>query len=88
MDIKDKLTLEDKQVLTNLALECQVLESLLHRSKVIMDAKAKEILARQGLSPQLYGLKFNPSQDMWEAELKDGALIVPNREMRRKVERN
>lgn len=87
MDIKDKLTPEEKQQIGGLAIECQVLNNLLQERKAILDNKAKEILARNGLSPQLYNLKFNPGQDLWEAELKGGALIVPNRETRRAIEK-
>ncbi len=87
MDIKDKLTEQDKQQLGCLALECQVLSNLLKERQVAIENKAKEILAKNGLSPELYALKFNPNQDLWEADLKEGALIVPNRETRRAIER-
>jgi hypothetical protein len=83
MDIKDKLTEQDKQILGSLALECELLDNLLKERQTIMQNKAKEILAKNGLSPTLYGLTFNPSQGLWEANLKEGALIVPNRETRR-----
>ena len=87
MDIKDKLTQEDKQQLANLAVECGVLNNLLNERKATMNNKAAEILAKNGLSPELYVLKFNPGQDLWEAELKEGALLLPNRETRRAIER-
>lgn len=85
MDIKDKLTEQDKQQIANLSLECQVLNNLLKQHNAILGQKANEILAKNGLSPQTYALKFNPSQDLWEAVLKEGALIVPNRETRRSM---
>lgn len=83
MDIKDKISPEDKQQIGSLAIECQVLNNLLQQKNAIFQEKGKEILAKNGLSPERYALKFNPSQDLWEAELKQGALILPNREMRR-----
>lgn len=87
MDIKDKFTPQEKGQIASLVIECQVLESLLKERSAILQKKANDILARNGLSPQLYDLKVNPSQDIWEAELKEGALVVPNREMRRAIER-
>lgn len=88
MDIRDKVSPEDKGQVVNLILECQVLNKLLKEHQTILENKAKEILARNGLSPQSYDLKCNPSQDLWQAELKEGALILPNREERRALKRN
>lgn len=88
MDIKDKLTQEDKQQIADLTLECQVLANVLKAHDAILKQKVNEILARNGLSPGLYHLKFNPGQDLWEAELKEGGLILPNRETRRAINRN
>ena len=87
MDIKDKLTLEDKQQMAGLTLECQVLSNLLKQRNAMFQDKIKEILTKLNLSPELYGLKFNQGQDLWEAVLLEGALIVPNRETRRELER-
>jgi len=87
MDIKDKLTPEEKQQIGGLVVECQVLNNLLQERSSILESKAKEILAKNGLSPQLYNLIFNPSQDLWEAKLKEEALVIPNRETRRAVEK-
>ena len=86
MDIKNKLTEQDKQELGNLALECQVLNNILKEHQAAIENKAKEVLARQGLSPQLYALRFNPNENVWEAELKEGALIIPNRVARRAMQ--
>ena len=87
MDIKDKLTEEDKQQLANLSLECQVLNNLFKERRAILENKGKEILAKNGLSPQTYALKFNPVQDLWEAVLKEGALIIPNQQTGRIIGR-
>lgn len=87
MDIKDKLTEQDKQQIQNLSLECQVLNNILKQYTAMLENKGREILSKNGLSPQMYALKFNPSQDLWEAVLKEGALIVPNRETRRSMKR-
>ena len=88
MDIKDKISPEDKQQIASLIIEHQVLSNLLKERNTILENKANEILAKNGLSPQLYALRVNPSQDTWEAELKSGALILPNRETRRAVGKN
>ena len=82
MDIKDKITPEDKQQLSNLGLECQVLGQLCNERQAIMGKKADEILASIGLSPKTYALKFNPAKDLWEAVLKESALVVPGQETR------
>lgn len=87
MDIKDKLTEQDKQRISGLIIESQVLNNLLKERNAALKNKADEILTRIGLSPQLYSMKFNPSQDLWEAVLKEGALTIPNREQRRALER-
>ena len=78
MDIKDKLTEQDKQQIGNIALQCQVLDTLLKERKAILGNKANEILDKNGLSPEMYALKFNLSKNLWEAVLKEGALIIPN----------
>ncbi len=83
MDIKEKVSPEDKQQMISLAMESQMLNNLLRERNAMAEDKAKEILAKIGLSPELYGLGFNPQEDSWEATLKAGALILPNRETRR-----
>ena len=87
MDIKDKLTPEEKQQIGGLAIECQVLNNLLQERKGILESKAKEILAKNGLSPQTYNLIFNPGQNLWRAELKEAALILPTQEVRRAIDK-
>ncbi len=87
MDIKDKVSPEDKQQMRSLALECQLLANLLNERNAMAENKAQEILAKNALSPQTYNLKFNLKKDLWEAILKEGALIIPNRETRRAIER-
>lgn len=88
MDIKDKISPEDKQQIGNLVTECQVLNHLLKQQDAILTNKVQEVLAKVGCSPTLYNLKFNVSQDLWQAKLKEGALILPNRETRRGIKRN
>lgn len=87
MDIKDKITPEEKQQIGGLVIECQVLNNLLQERNAMLESKVKEILTKNGISPQLYNLIFNPSQDLWRAELKEEALIIPNQETRRAVEK-
>jgi len=83
MDIKDKVAPEDKQAMIGLAMESRMLDKLFKERNAMAEDKAKEILAKNGLSPELYSLSFNPTQDVWEAVLKEGALLVPNRVERR-----
>lgn len=77
MSIKLEVTDQDKQQMANLSTECQVLNNLLGERRAALDNKAREILTTNALSPNLYALKFNPGQDLWEAVLKQGGLIVP-----------
>ena len=81
MDIKNKISKEDKALLSNLGVEIRVLESLLGERRSIMGAKANEILASNGLSPEAFGLNFNPGLDRWEAVLKNDALVIPGQEV-------
>ena len=87
MDIKDKLTEQDKAQLQGISLECQVLNNLLKERQAILENKAQEVLAKAGLSPKMYGLRFNPSKDTWEAELKEGAIILPGQEVQSRAQR-
>jgi hypothetical protein len=83
MDIKDKVSPEDKQQMIGLIMECQMLTNLLRERNALAENKANEILAKNALSPNTYALSVNPKQDSWEANLKEGALVLPNRETRR-----
>ena len=83
MDIKDKVSPGDKQQVGELIIECQVLARLLKQKEAVLQSKVGEILAKEGLSPQLYNLKFNIPENKWEAQLRPDALALPNREMRR-----
>lgn len=85
MDIKDKVSPEDKAQLAMLALETEVLNNIFQQHKAMTDQKAGQVLAKAGCSPDLYSLTFSPDQDVWEAELKEGALVLPNREARRSM---
>ena len=88
MDIKEKLTTLEKQQLATLTVECQVLEHLHKEWIAKLQEIGRTILARLNLSPDLYGLRYNLNEDLWQAELKQGALIIPpNRETRRAIER-
>lgn len=88
MDIKDKISPEDKQQFNTLSLECQVLNNLFQQRRTMLDNKANEVLTKNGLSPASYVLKFNPSQDLWEAVLKEGALVLPTPQTRRRIQSN
>ena len=83
MDIREKLTVQQKQEIHNLIIETQVLENLLKERRATLQERGKLALALAGLSPKIYDLKLNPKQGIWEAELKADALILPGLETRR-----
>lgn len=78
MSIKLEVREEDKAQMANLMTECQVLRNLLKERQAALENKAREILTTNALSPELYALKFNLGQNLWEAELKQGGLVLPH----------
>ena len=87
MDIKDKISPEDKQMVADLVIEGQVLEKLLKQHNTALKNKVGEILTNEGLSPQLYELRFNPLKNEWDAALRQGYIIIPNQEVRKAIDR-
>jgi len=91
MDIKEKLTQQDKAVFENLRVEVLVLEHLLQEKKALSAQHLAQVFQRLGIDTKLYGLEFNAAQDKWEARLRPDALVIPgaipekmiNRQMRR-----
>ena len=79
MDIKDKITTEEKQRLCDAGLEVQVLQNLLKEHTAKFQREGEQILSRLGLSPKIYRLVFNPGMDAWKAELVTGAIVIPGR---------
>jgi len=75
--MKLNVTDEHKKHMSNLLIEIRVLEQLTRERKAMMEKKAIDILTTNGLSPKLYSMHFNPSEDKWEAMLKPGVLTVP-----------
>ena len=88
MDIKDKLTDQQKQEIQDLIIECQVLENLLKKHRVSLLEKVNQAIKMLGLSPKLYNLKVNPEQNIWVAELKADSLVLPNKETRQGIQLN
>ena len=82
MGIKVEVTKQFKSQMANLVTECQVLNNLLTERRAALDNKAKEILTTNAMSTNLYGLKFNLAQDLWEAQLKQGKIILPSEEVK------
>ena len=78
MGIKIEVAKEQKNQMASLFTECQVLSNLLTERRAAFEDKAKEILTTNALSPKLYALKFNLAQDLWEAQLKQGSIVLPN----------
>ncbi len=83
MNIADKIPTELKVELGSLVIECQVISKLLKERSATFENKAKEILAELGLSPQMYALKFNAHENIWEAVLKESALALPGNQARK-----
>ncbi len=90
MDIKDKLTQQEKQELGGLALQIEVLKTITGQKQQTLQNRAKELLAKAGFPPERYLLRFDVSHDEWEATLRENALVVPgqpNRAARRALGR-
>lgn len=77
MDIKEKLTQQEKQMFENLRVETAVLEKLLHERRQLSGQVLKETLERLNHNPALFGLQFNFAEDKWDVILKPGALVLP-----------
>jgi hypothetical protein len=77
MSIKLNIEDEQKNHLSNLLTEIQVLNNLLIERKMTMDSKVKEALEANGLSPNLYVMRLSPKDGIWEAQLKPGILAIP-----------
>jgi len=83
MDIKDKLTQQEKAGFENLRLENMVIEHLLNEKKQQTMVLLTTVLQKLNYDPKLYGLEFNAGQDKWEVKLRPDALVIPNRQERR-----
>ncbi len=89
MDVSQKIDAQTKARLTNLNIECQVLNNLLKEKNAVMQELVKQVLSSLTVNPTQYALKINPSQDIWDLQLRPEALLVPgnlnlpNREARR-----
>ena len=82
------VTPEQKAQMAHLFTECQVLQNLLRRSETALKQKAKDILTANGLSTELYNLTFNLGKDLWEAQLKEDVLTLPNQPVPPKLTKN
>lgn len=83
MDVKDKLTMEEKAAFENLRVELMVLNNVVEQKKAVLRAHLADVLQRLGYNPQTYGLNFNAAKDEWEIKLRPDALALPNRQQRR-----
>jgi len=87
MDVKEKLTQQEKATFENTRVEIMVLEHLLAEKKQQIALYLKTVLEKLGYNPQLYGLEYNANQDKWEIKLRPDALAMPgqmpNRQERR-----
>jgi len=78
MDIRDKLTLQEKQRFEKLRVETLVLQNLLKERQQVGTEYFKSVLWRIGLNPMLYnGLEFNVGEDKWELKLNPNSLVAP-----------
>lgn len=91
MDIKEKVTIEQKNQMRNLMIEISVLDNLLKERKAMLQETGVEIITKAGLSPKTYNLRFNSGKDIWDAELKDELkprLVLPGQETRPAMKAN
>lgn len=87
IDIKDKLTDEDKGTFESLKLEILVLENLVKERRVILTSHLETCMLKAGFNPKQYGLNFNFKEDKWQVQLRPDALALPgqNRAQRRQA---
>jgi len=83
MDIKDKLTEQEKAGFENLRVEAMVLQQLLNEKRQQSAILLKAVLEKLGYNPMTYGLEFNAGQDRWDVKLRPDALVIPSRQDRR-----
>ena len=77
IDIKEKLTKEEKGMFENLRIEMLVLSHLAEEKKRQTVLLLTQVLTKLGYNPQLYGLEFNAAQDSWEVKLRPDAIALP-----------
>lgn len=82
MDIKDKLTLQEKQAFENLRVEMLVLQNLLNEKRGQAELLLKATFQRLNYSPLLNGLEFNAALDKWEVKLRPDAIALPSIQQR------
>lgn len=80
MDIKDKLTQQEKQAIENLRIEALVLQSLFTERQQIAEKLLGDTFIKLGINGKLYGLTFNFAKDMWEVALRQDVLALPNQQ--------
>ena len=77
IDIKDKLTAQEKQAFENLRVETQVLQNLLNERRGFAQQFLEDILQKLGYNTMLYGFEFNFGQNKWEIQLRPDAIVLP-----------
>ncbi len=89
MDISDKVSARDKMAVTNLNIECQVLQNILEERKASMQGILGRVRRDNTTNPALYDLHVRDGK--WELELRGSALVTPpvlNRAERRHLAAN
>lgn len=77
MDVKEKLSNEEKQAFENLRIESLVLQKLAGEKGMQAQGLFKQVMERLGYNPAMYGLEFNFVQDSWQIKLRPDAIVVP-----------
>ena len=77
IDIKDKVTPEEKRQLQNVNLEVVVLKHLLEERQNLLQTLGRGLLERLHYSPQVYNLVASPVQDKWEVRVNPENLLLP-----------
>lgn len=83
IDIKDKITDQEKAGFENLRVEVMVLEQLLQEKKNQQKWLLTNVFQKLNYNPNLYALEFNAGKDKWNVKLIPGVLDMPNRQERR-----
>ena len=76
MDIKDKLTLAEKQMFENLRIETLVLRKLQQEKEQQIHKLLEATLKRLNYDPNLYGFEFNFANNQWDVKLRPDVLTI------------
>ncbi len=82
MDISKDIPDEVKKQIGSLITETQVLKALLDERNQILSMTLGKLLNALQLDPKTYQIKCNAGKNIWEAQLRGQAFIVPGQKGR------